>query len=305
MGGSGGGFIPSSSPSLKKKIEQAREEERQRLDGDVNRYLQKLLVTFNDRDIDATRSRLEELVEQLGAGVEVEQFLLGGSVAKHTYVDGLSDVDALVVLDRSDLAGKSPRVLLGEFYKTLRSCLDSSAVESVDRGSLAVTVKYRDGIEIQLLPALRAGNKVSIADSTGTRWKETKPKEFQKALTSANDRLNSCLVPTIKLVKAIVSEFPKQKQISGYHVESLALDAAKGYRGLKTPRALVAHILDHAATRVLKPIRDATGQSRLVDAGLGKANSIQRRNVAMALASVKRRLDAATSISQWKALFEG
>lgn len=303
MGGSGGGgYIPSSSDRLREQVGKAEAKERERLESDVNAYLMDVLATFNERDVDTIREHLARIEKLLAEDAEIDQLLLGGSVAKHTFVDGLSDVDALVILDRS--SAQSPQQVLDEFHAKLDGNLTRDVVRSVEKGTLAVTVTYLDGTEIQLLPAIRSGNKVSIADANGNAWKATDPKSFQAELTKSNQRLNNCLVPTIKLVKSIVADFPAQKQITGYHAESLALDAAKGYRGPKTPKALLVHTLEHAAERVLKPIRDVTGQNRNVDSYLGRANSAERRNVALALAGVARRLDMATSLGQWKALFE-
>ncbi len=304
MGGGGGTFIPSTSEAIQRKIEEARENARKGFNSSINEYLQGLLAGLNERDADQTRERLKDITDKLSDVGEVDQLLFGGSVAKHTYVDGLSDVDALVVLDRSDVASTPPRTLLGEFSKVLRDRLRGNDVKSIEKGTMAVTVTYSDGTEIQLLPALRTGSKVLISDSGGKNWKETKPRAFQRTLTTANDRLNGCLVPAIKLAKSVVASLPRQKQVSGYHMESLAVDAVKGYQGEKTPRALLGHILEQASKRVLRPIRDVTGQSRSVDAELGPANSAQRRNVSMALASTHRRLQAATSITQWQAMFE-
>ncbi len=304
MAGGGGGYIPPSSGRLQQKIEREREREKSRLDDDVAKFLQDLLTTFNDRDVDKTRKRLDDLQKRLGDKNEIEQFLLGGSVAKHTYVDGLSDVDALVILDRSDLQGKTPQAVLTQFHRQLKDCLPRDEVKSVSKGNMAVTVTYRDETEVQLLPALRTGNKVSIADASGKSWKETRQKAFQRQLTRENQKLNNSLVPAIKLMKSVVASLPKQQQVSGYHVESLALDAAKNYSGPKTPKAVLLHALDHASNRVLRPIKDATGQSRVADNYLGPRNSTQRRNVSQALAGVKRRLEAATTVGQWRALFE-
>lgn len=303
-GGGGGGFIPPSSESLQKKIEREREREKERLDADVEKFVHDLLAKFNDRDVDSTRDRLDELHEILGDQSEVEQLLLGGSVAKHTYVDGLSDVDALVVLDRSDLQSKTPKAVLSEFHRQLKDSLPRSEVKSITKGNMAVTVTYRDGTEIQLLPALRSGNKVSIADATGKAWKETKPKTFQKQLTRENQKLNNALVPAIKLMKSAISSLPKQQQLTGYHVETLALDAAKHHTGKKTPKDILLSTLEHASKRVLKPCKDATGQNRTVDAYLGAKDSVHRRNAAQALAGVKRRLESATTVAQWRAILE-
>lgn len=166
-------------------------------------------------------------------------------------------------------------------------------------------MKYHDGAEIELLPALRSRQTISIPAADGKNWNETRPKVFQRELTRENPRLGQGLVPAIKLLKSIVSDFPKQKQLTGYHIEALALKAAAEYKGSNTPKALLIHFLGYAAERVLSPIGDPTGQSRIIDSYLGKANSIERRNISLALEGMKRRLESATTVSQWRAVFEG
>ena len=80
---------------------------------------------------------------------------------------------------------------------------------------------------------------------------------------------------------------------------NIAVEAVKGYRGEKTVKALLLHVLQDASKRILRPIRDITGQSRVVDSYLGKEDSTKRRIAADALASVARRLNAAKSVDQW------
>lgn len=304
MGGSGGGsYIPRSSDAIRRRIEEARAAERERLDSDVNGLLREFLARVNDRDADKTREQLAELQATLGESVAVQTMLFGGSVAKHTYIDGLSDVDALVVLGRAGTRGLSPQHMLDDFHRTLDDRLSRTHVESVEKGTLAVTIRYRDGSEVQLLPAVRKGSQVAIPDASGRGWRETDPRRFQKELSRQNDRLGRALIPTIKLVKSLVGDLPRQQRISGYHAEALCLDAAKKYRGETTPKALLGHVLDHASKRVLRPIQDVTGQSRTVDADLGPANNARRRLVSQALAGIGRRLEAATSLHQWKAMF--
>ncbi len=306
MGGAGGGsrYLRPWSEAEQQKIDKAREEECKRLEGDVNSLLNELLTSYNNRDTGAIKSKLDELSHILGDKTEIVKIIFGGSVAKYTDVDGISDVDALVILDRSDLKGKSPKEMLKVFCKTLKDTLPRKEVEIISKGRLAVTVKYRDGTEIQLLPALRSRNTVSIASADGRNWNDTKPKVFQQELTAANAKMNQHLIPSIKLFKSINHDFPKQKQLDGYHIEAMAVDAVREYKGLKTPKALLLHLLDHASNRVLSPIQDKTGQARTIDVYLGKANSLKRRNISQALLAMKRRLESATSVSQWKAVFK-
>jgi hypothetical protein len=304
MSGGGGrnSYIGPISRSVQQKIDDAQERERQQFVQSINDLLGDLLTSFNGRDRDATREKLDSIQNLLGDEVEVENILLGGSLAKHTEVDGLSDVDSLVILDRQDLQGKSPKEVLQIFYDKLRDDLPSSEVNVIHKGNLAVTITYKDKTEIQLLPALKAKNVVSISSPDGKYWNETKPKTFQKALTSANEKTGNALVPAIKLMKSINDNLPKQKQLIGVHIEAIAIDAAKNYNGEKTPRAFLLHILDHASQRVLVPMKDKTGQARVVDSYLGKADSIDRKNVSQALSGLKRRLETATTLQQWQSV---
>lgn len=303
-GGSGGGYFPKKPQDLHDLIESQRMAEQQRIDSEVNQVLQDMLATLNQRDADKIQGYLKEIQEVLGEAVEIEQLLYGGSVAKHTYVDGLSDVDALVALDAANMEAKDPKGLLDDFCKMLSSRLHSDKVESVEKGRMAVTVTYSDGTEIQLLPALRSGNKIQIPTSGGKGWKETDPKSFQSALTGQNQKLNNALVPAIKLMKSINAGLPEKKQLTGYHIESLALEAAKGYQGRKTVKSVLLHVLEASSKRVMSPIQDVTGQSRTVDSYLGKAESKERLIRANALAGVARRLNAATTAEQWKQILE-
>jgi len=307
MGGSGGGgdrYAGPPSQTILQRIQRAREQERQRLDGQVNDLLQHLLARFSDRDRDKIADRISEVQSCLSDTAEVDRILFGGSVAKHTDISGLSDVDALVILDRQDLAGKPPNEVLQAFLKALEDKLPRQEVRSIAKGRLAVTVTYDDDLEIQLLPALRTRQTIAIAGPDGRTWSDAQPRVFERELIKLNERLNFALVPTIKLFKSIISTLPEQKRLTGYHVEALLVDAAKDYEGAKIPRTLLLHALNHAAQRVLKPLRDVTGQSRTVDSYLGPADSLERRNIALALGGMKRRLEAATTVAQWKSVFD-
>jgi len=305
-GGRAGDYFPKSSEELRKLLEVSRRAEQQKyLDSDVNQLLQEYLIRFNQRDATKTQEYLEDLGRVLGEEASIDRFLLGGSVAKHTYVDGLSDIDALVVLNRSDLEGKGPKEVLREFSELLKNRLTADVVESIRLGNMAVTVTYRDKTEIQLLPALRKGNVIAVPDSGGAQWRETNPREFQRTLALMNERQNNLLIPVIKLVKAVSDSLPEGSRLKGYHVEALSLEAAKGYEGERSLKALLLHILEASSRRVLQPIADVTGQSRFVDSDMGGSNSAARQRVASSLRKVARQLGTAMSIDEWKSRLEG
>ena len=113
MGGGGGGGNYNLNPG---EIARLRDEararlDRSRLDSDVNSLLQHSLVDLNDRDNEEAASRLEQIQKSLGGTtLDVDRVVFGGSVAKHTYVDGLSDIDALVTSVHLFFASFTPQV---------------------------------------------------------------------------------------------------------------------------------------------------------------------------------------------------
>jgi hypothetical protein len=308
MGGGGSStYFPTGPTRLQKLIKLTREDTDQKaLEGEVNDYLQQLLLRMNQRRPEQIQEYIDELTAVLGEKHEVEKFLFGGSVAKHTFVDGISDIDALVILDGKDVVGTSPSEVLQSFLSLLRGGLTRDQVAEIARGNLAVTVTYRDEAttQIQLLPAIRYGRNVAISTASGTEWKSINPKAFHRELTKANERMNGALVPAIKIAKSILSNLSDEIRPSGYHVESLSLEVTKGYRGPQTIKSLLLHILTASSSRVLQPIVDITSQSRHVDGYLGKRSSDQRVRLSQALAGIARRMNAASTVDRWKEILE-
>ena len=307
MGGSGSGYFPSrlTPDDLAKRIRQAEDDARDdTFETDVGEHLASLLADFNDRDIDGTREVFNQIKTDLENEIEgTTDTLFGGSIAKHTYVDGISDVDALVLLNNTELAHKSPNEVKSFLAELL---CNRYGKDTVSEGVLAVTVSLQDKT-IQLLPALRHGERVKIASSDGRNWSEVNPQGFADALTKANQSLNGKLVPSIKLIKAIVATLPEKRRITGYHTESMAINVFRGYDDPKTPKAMLRHFFEHASNHVTKPIKDSSGQSIHVDEYLGAENSLERRIVADALGRIGRKIrnaDGARSLERWKELFE-
>ena len=306
MGGSGGGFFPDSRTpgDLVKKTREAEADARSdRFKTEVAECLNKLLVEINDRDEAATQRLLDDVQRGLAAeGIETEDILFGGSVAKHTFVSGLSDVDALVLFDRDAWANRSPEEVKELLADHVRDRYGRGAVSV---GALAVTVVH-EGTTVQLLPALRFRQQFQIASSDGLEWSRIAPRRFAAALTRANKKLGAKLVPCIKLAKAIMASLPERHRLTGYHTEAMAINVFREYEGARTSHAMLRYFFDNANTHVLKPIRDASGQSVHVDEYLGSENSLRRRIVGNALARIARRIrnaDGARSSKRWQELF--
>jgi len=305
-GGSDGGFFSKRSQpdELARRTREAEEQARDdNFETSVASFLAAELAAYNDRDVSGIQAVLDTVKRDLEKEVEgTVDLLFGGSISKHTYVDGLSDVDALVLMGRAGLSKESPEKLKQILLDTL---VARYGERSVAAGTMAITLKFDDKT-IQLLPALRDGKKFRIASSDSTSWAQTDPVGFATALTKSNRAMEDKLVPCIKLVKAIIATLPEQRRLTGYHVESLAIQIFKNYQGPKTPKAMVRVFFEKAAEDVKQPIKDSSGQSIHVDEYLGEPQSLPRRIVGDALDRIARRIrnaDGASSLEGWKELF--
>jgi hypothetical protein len=310
MGGSGGSYSWSSNNSseeINQLIKRAGEStDTSSYNSEVNSLLQGALKEFNDRDAEATQRHLDILKKAIDSEIENSvDLLFGGSIRKNTFINGLSDVDTLVLVNNTSLENKSPQEVLDYFEQRIKQRLPNT---NVCAGKLAVTVRYSDGQEIQFLPAIRTASGVKITNPETGKWSNVvRPDSFARKLTAVNQGLSGKVVPTIKLFKAVVKDIlPKDLKISGYHAESLAIEAFKGYQGSRTYKDMLTHLCREATNLVKSPIKDKTGQSLHVDDYLGEANSQARTRTSAYLERLTKKIetgDKLKSIEKWQEWF--
>lgn len=308
MGGGGGSFGSGYNPrDIAKEVRDVEQSlQTDAFKTELGDMLAELLGDFNDRDNKLVRQRLDEILKKLGNVAEGElDLVFGGSVAKNTYIEGMSDIDCLLILNGSGLDKKKPQDVLSDVAKELAQKLQGKA--TAEPGTLAVTVTFDDGMEIQLVPAVRTKDGMRIPSSrVEGKWSDINPEKFREGLTKYNQKCGDKLVPTIKLAKAIIAQLPEAQQLSGYHIESLAIDAFKNYTGSKTSGAMLPHFFEQAKERVKQPMTDSTGQSVHVDGYMGAAGSAARENASHLLERIWKRManaSAAGSLPQWRDLF--
>src|SRR5271157_3245381 len=127
MGASGSfRYTGPTSETIRRQVEEARQKEKERLITEVNELLKRRLSRYNDRDPEMVKAKLNQIASRIKNVADLETILFGGSVAKQTAVQGLSDVDALVVLKDESLAAQEPHVVLDNFFDVLRKRLPRS-----------------------------------------------------------------------------------------------------------------------------------------------------------------------------------
>lgn len=305
MGGGGGGSWSNVDPGkaeeyLKQSISAT---EKDAFEQNIAKLIDDHLVEINQRDDKTMQDRLKEIKDGLQKDIDgFLDFKFGGSVQKHTYVDGLSDIDSLVIVNKSELIDSSPEEVKKYFLSTLKDSLEN--VESVTAGQLAITVQYKDGMQIQLLPAIRTKTGIKIPSSSGTEWSDIiNPEKFASKLSEVNAKIGFKVVPAIKIIKYINSQFSSKNQLTGYHIESLAIKAFSSCQGTETKKDLVAKFFSETKDLVKSPIADKSGQEIHVDSYLGKANSKARLGVSYQLDLTFRKIKNANntcSLDAWK-----
>lgn len=269
-----------------------------------NEYCEALLAQYTRRNTQTVTQRLEGLCGFLRQKGDVVQTMFGGSVQKGTYVTGLSDVDALLIVNQSSLVNQPPAIAIEYVRETIQDRLRQNTVSA---GNLAVTVSYSDGTEIQVLPAIRTNSGgVRIANAGSNQWSNVaRPDDFARKLAKVNTARNGRVVPVIKLAKAMADCFISRpsRKISGYHMESLAIDAFKGYQGPLDPKNMLILLLGHSMDAVKSPIKDSTGQSRYVDEYLGQANSNLRKGASTQFGQMRAEVRRCKTKAEFNKLF--
>jgi predicted nucleotidyltransferase len=306
MGGSGGGYSFPSSDKYKAELKEIREKSRdESFETSVNELIADKLGEANSRDAAKTRSQLDKIKEIIENDIEgTIELQFGGSVRKFTYVEGLSDVDVLLKINNSELSDKSPKEVLEHIKSRLESRL--TGVEEIKVGTLAVTIKYEDGTEIQVLPSIKRGDGFKIPKRNGKEWSNViRPDKFASKLTEVNQKCSRKVVPVIKMINHINSKLPTDQQLSGYHIESLAIEIFKSYpaESPNNNKAMLKHFYEKASEKVKSPIKDKTKQSLHVDDYLSSENSPQRARMSYILSNTYKAMKAADdmkSVEAWE-----
>ena len=203
-------------------------------------------------------------------------------------------------MDSTKYKNVSPKGLQEDFFKLLQTRFPHT---EISKGELAVTVKFSD-YEIQLLPALRENGRIRIANRENKGWSPPiNVSAFTRKLTKINQINGKKVVPVIKLAKNLFSRLPQQYQLSGYHVEALAVDAFATYNGRYTLYDMTKHLLDYSTKRVLTPMNDVTGQSGVIDSYLGATNSLHRQHLSHYIRDIAGRFSGSDATSVTKELF--
>jgi hypothetical protein len=301
MGSSGGRTYYSPTPPKDwSQLVQASEEETNEKASvtAAESVLQEKLEEINDHDYEGINRHREEIKKKLEA--EFEEFdvvLYGGSHSRHTDVNGISDVDVLGVLGDSKNLPPSSKDVIAQVAGVLQERFPNSSLEV---GQMAVTIKFSDGIEMQVVPAFRSGSDFLVPDRHSNGWVRTCPTKVSDQITETNKATSGKLVPTIKLAKALCNK--EGIDVKSYHLENMALQAFNGYAGKHTLPHMLEHFFNRAKALATQSISDPCGQSADITSHL---NDQQRKDLARKFRSVEAKISHAIqsgSATDWEDL---
>jgi len=213
-----------------------------------------------------------------------------GSVAKGTYVEGISDVDNHVRINGTSLEKKSPAEVKAYIRQQLSKLPN---VKSVTETSRTVTATYRDGTEMQYVPVIKTKNGYRVAD--GNRWSNVVyENRFRRDFQRTNKKCGGRLTALIGILKTDNASDPKSQRMSGHHIEVMANRIFKQAPASKTKTlmSMYGYYHQHASRHIRHRMRDVTGQYTYVDKrSLGGPDSESRRALSRRFASRARRMN--------------
>ena len=114
MGGTGGFLKYKDIKRMQREIrESEKKTTNEAFEAEVSAEINTLLADYNNRDTNAIKSHIDAIVKAIQKEIMgTFDIVFGGSYQKHTYVDGLSDIDSLVLLNNSELINKTPNEVL-------------------------------------------------------------------------------------------------------------------------------------------------------------------------------------------------
>lgn len=306
MGGSGGyGFERRQQtrwqpPDLEHSLERTHQ---QAAEAEVAAAFTDALAQINQIDTEALNRHKEEVFQALKSAFEEADGLRGGgSYSQHTYVNGISDIDMLFVLDAfssSKIPNKeNSKAVIADMERRLRQRFLTSKIKS---GRMAVTIKFSDGLELQVLPAFRYHAGYRVPNYRGTGWTVARPHLFTQLLQQRNAEMGGKLLPCIKLAKQICEN--QGLEVKSYHLSNIAVKAFEHYTGAKSYEDMLRHFFNKAKELTATRMRDITGQGAYVDNYL--TSKSQRTALAQQLDTVEQKIARAEgNASEWQKLLQ-
>ncbi len=227
------------------------------------------LEDIPDENFRILESTLSKCSSAISGTFPRSEYNFSGSITKHTFLFGGSDIDVLVFVPPSNPSAPAVEV------KLLNEAVSGICPRTLHEHY--ITLNPPGGVNIDLVPAFRSieGN-VHIPDPNAQAWIPIFPNLFAEDLDALDKRHYGALKPAIRLTKWLTKRF-LTVPLLGHHIELLMFISAYWLSPTKSPLELLSSFLNSSSHLVLTPLRDTSKQRTFVDDYLGEGDSPARR----------------------------
>lgn len=177
-------------------------------------------ITPSGGIVDAAKAHRASLKACLERSFTLDYFFQSGSSGNGTNVYGLSDVDFMAVVPRSQLKQNSDRTLI-QFRDVLKASFSSTNIH-ISKPAIVVPFGLNGRETTEIVPAELTGHNskgdalFEIADGSGG-WLKTSPRAHNTYVTDTNISNNYMVKPLIRFVKAW--KYYNDVPISSFYLE--------------------------------------------------------------------------------------
>lgn len=201
---------------------------------------------------------------------------LAGSAEKDTFNEGISDIDLRAVTDNGTLLGLPPRVAKKLILKQIAS-IDEKTKPRLGHQTVTISKK---GHDYQIIPVVKSKGTTYVPSEDGRYWKAVDLHAFDRELHKLNKRTGGRFCEAVRFVKILSNQYmPKQFRLSGYHIETMALEILRNCPSSMDRTKMVDTILNSIPSRVRYYSPDITGETKAVDHDLGSSYNNNRKYI--------------------------
>lgn len=256
----------------------------------------KILIKIKDFLRKTNKKQIQEIQDQINKISKIlekeidlfKKLSFSGSILKETYVHGLSDIDIFVLLKKDNSIDGKPKTIQSKIFRILKKNFPSQRIKN-NKEAIDFFIK---NTKIQIVPILYEKQKISFPFKGGENWRRINPNLFIDLLKKEDKKFKGRITTSIKIIKIILSKYPKRIQINGHHLEVLSYLSCKNLQDKKMSLLeLISNILSYVSKRIVNPIKDSSKQFKFVDGYLGKERNLKRKNISKNLEKVLKKLN--------------
>lgn len=188
----------------------------------VNQFIEK--ITPSDLQADVVQAAYDNVKGYLTADdctLKIKDVFLNGSYIRGTMIRPLNDIDVFAVIDDTDyyINGKvpKPQTVLTSFKNYLNSIADYKDKCRQDRPCVTIDLTK---LHIDVLPALRHAEALSIPNADLDGWIFTDPKTHNLQFSDIDRRRNYKVKDIVKAVKRWKND--RELPLPSFQIESIA-----------------------------------------------------------------------------------